>query len=338
MVGAAGEAVGGAKGVFAMHSMFTIQKEANAMHLLNSSFALVRRMMLALLMLLPLSAFAAPQETFATPEEAVTALKDALKYDGNEQILKLFGEEYQDLFVQPDQAARRANRARILAAMETLSVLYELAPDRQELVIGDKAWPFPIPLVRVDQRWHFATAEGAEELLNRYIGANELGAIEVVRAYVRAQREYAARDRNGDGVLEFAQKLASADGQRDGLYWPADAAKGEEQSPFGPLIAASSAYLEGHKQGDAYRGYHFRILTRQGEGAAGGAYDYMINGRMLAGFAMVAYPAEYGVSGVMTFIVNQNGTVFEKNLGEDSSTLGAKMENFDPAGWTVVTP
>jgi hypothetical protein len=321
-----------------MHLIFTIQKEANAMHLLRPSFTFLRSMMQALLMLLPLSAFAAPQETFATPEEAVTALKDALKSGGNEPILKLFGEEYKDLFIQPDQAASSANRARILAAMQTLSVLHELAPDRQELVIGDKAWPFPIPLVRVDQRWHFATVEGAEELLNRYIGANELSAIDVLRAYVRAQREYAARDRNGDGVLEFAQKLASADGQRDGLYWPADAAKVEEQSPFGPLIAASSAYLEGHKQGDAYRGYHFRILTRQGEGAAGGAYDYMINGRMLAGFAMVAYPAEYGVSGVMTFIVNQNGAVFEKDSGDDSSALGAKMEKFDSTGWTVVMP
>jgi len=321
-----------------MHLSFSIQKEANAMHLFCPSFTCLRRMMLALLMLIPLSAFAAPQETFVTPEEAVTALKEALKDDGNEQILKLFGEEYKDLFIQPDQAARRANRAKVLAAMQTLSVLHELAPGRQELVIGDKAWPFPVPLVRVEQRWHFATAEGAEELLNRYIGANENSAIEVLRAYVSAQREYAARDRNGDGVLEFAQKLASTPGQFDGLYWPADVAKGEEQSPFGPLIAASSAYLEGHTQNDPYRGYHFRILTRQGEGAAGGAYDYMINGHMLAGFAMVAYPAEYGVSGVMTFIVNQNGTLFEKDLGEDSSTLGVKMGTFDPAGWRVVAP
>jgi hypothetical protein len=321
-----------------MHLSFSIHKEANAMYLLFPGFAFLRRIMLALLMLVPLSAFAAPQETFATPEEAVAALKDALKHDGNEQILKLFGEEYQDLFIQPDQAATRANRAKILASMQILSVLHELAPDRQELVIGDKAWPFPIPLVRLDQRWHFATAEGAEELLNRYIGANELSAIEVLRAYVSAQRVYAARDRNGDGVLEYAQKLASTSGKQDGLYWHADAAKGEEQSPFGPLVAASSAYLEGHTQSDPYRGYHFRILGRQGEGAAGGAYDYMINGRMLAGFAMVAYPAEYGVSGVMTFIVNQNGTLFEKDLGEDSSALGAKMEAFDPAGWTVVAP
>lgn len=309
------------------------------MRLFCQRFIGSRRIMLVLLFILsPLSAFAAPQETFATPEEAVTALKGVLQSDGNTAAIRLFGEKYKDLFTQPDQAASRANRAKILAAMQTLSVLHELAPDRLELVIGDKAWPFPIPLVRVDQRWRFATEDGVEELLNRYIGANEHSAIEVLRAYVSAQREYAARDRNGDGVLEFAQKLASTSGQHDGLYWPADAAKGEKPSPFGPLIAASSAYLEGHKQGDAYRGYHFRILTRQGKGAAGGAYDYMINGRMLAGFAMVAYPAEYAVSGVMTFVVNQNGTVFEKDLGENSFNLGKKMQSFDPAGWAVVNP
>jgi len=321
-----------------MHPTFSIQPEAHVMHLHRSSSAVLRRILLALLMTLPFSAHAAPQETFATPEEAVTALKNALKDDTHEPMLKLFGDEHKDLIIQPDAAATRANRAKILSAMQTLSVLHELAPDRQELVIGDKAWPLPIPLVRTGDRWRFATEDGVEELLNRYIGANELSAIEVLRAYVNAQRMYAARDRNSDGVLEYAQKLASSPGQKDGLYWPADKAKGEETSPFGPLIAASSAYLEGHKAGDAYRGYHFRILSRQGEAAAGGAYDYLIHGRMLAGFAMVAYPADYGSSGVMTFIVNQNGVLFEKDLGEDSTALGAKMDTFDPAGWTVVAP
>ena len=141
----------------------------------------------------------------------------------------------------------------------------------------------------------------------------------MLRAYIDAQRAYAARDRDGDGVLQYAQKLASTPGKQDGLYWPADAAKGEEASPFGPLIAESAAYLKGHTAGDPYRGYHFRILTRQGKSAPGGAYSYVINGRMIAGFAMVAYPAEYGESGVMTFIVSHNGKVYEKDLGKDSS-------------------
>ena len=147
------------------------------------------------------------------------------------------------------------------------------------------------------------------------------------------------RDRDGDGVLQYAQKLASAPGKQDGLYWPADAAKGEEASPFGPLIAESAAYLKGHAAGDPYRGYHFRILTRQGKNAPGGAYNYVINGRMIAGFAMVAYPAEYDRSGVMTFIVSHNGKVYEKDLGKNTAAIGAKMTTFDPgAGWKEVAP
>jgi hypothetical protein len=160
-----------------------------------------------------------------------------------------------------------------------------------------------------------------------------------MRSALSVQRAYATRDRDGDGVLQYAQKLSSAPGRHDGLYWPADAAKDEEASPFGPLVAESGAYSKGRVEGDPYRGYHFRILTRQGKSAAGGDYSYVINGRMIAGFAMVAFPAEYGKSGVMTFIVNQNGKVYEKNLGKDSAAMGAKMTTFDPgAGWKVVTP
>ena len=207
------------------------------------------------------------------------------------------------------------------------------------LVIGDEAWPVPIPLVRTGDRWRFATEEGADEIVNRRIGGNERNAIYVLRAYIDAQRAYAARDRDGDGVLQYAQKLASAPGKRDGLFWPADTAKGEEASPFGPLVAESSAYVKGHVAGDPYRGYHFRILTRQGKNAPGGAYSYVINGRMIAGFAMVAYPAVHGATGVMTFIVSHNGKVFEKDLGKDSAAIGAKMAAFDlGAGWKEVAP
>jgi hypothetical protein len=197
----------------------------------------------------------------------------------------------------------------------------------------------PIPLVRAGGAWRFATEEGVEELINRRIGRNENSAIEVLQAYLDAQGQYASIDRDGDGVRQFAQKLASTAGKHDGLYWPADAAKGEEESPFGPLIGANEAYLKGHKQGDAYRGYHFRILTRQGKNAAGGAYSYVINGRMIAGFAMVAFPAEYGETGVMTFIVSHNGKVFQKDLGKNSVKAGAAMSSFDPgAGWAEVAP
>jgi hypothetical protein len=261
----------------------------------------------------------------------------ALRADSDAAMIAIFGEEHKDLVLTSDRAASSATRARILAAMQTLRVLKEPAKDRRVLVIGDEAWPVPIPIVRTGERWRFATEEGEDEIVNRRIGGNERNAIYVLRAYIDAQRAYAQKDRDGDGVLQYAQKLASTPGKQDGLYWPADDAKGEEASPFGPLIAESAPYLKGHTAGDAFRGYHFRILTRQGKHAPGGAYNFVINGRMIAGFALVAYPAEYGKSGVMTFIVNQNGKVYEKNLGKDSTALGAKMAAFDPgSGWKEV--
>jgi hypothetical protein len=299
-------------------------------------FPLLFRFALALVVAVPLAAIAR-QETFATPEAAVDAVMAALKADSDAAMIAIFGDEHKDLIVPSDRAATSATRAKILEAMQVLRVLKEPAPDRRVLVIGDQAWPVPIPIVRAGERWRFATEEGREELVNRRIGGNERNAIDVLRAYVDAQRAYAAVDRDGDGVLQYAQKLASMPGRRDGLYWPADAAKGEEESPLGPLVAESAAYLEGRKAGEPYRGYHFRILTRQGQHAPGGAYSYVINGRMIAGFAMVAYPAAYGETGVMTFIVNHNGKVYEKDLGKSSAQLGAKVTAFDPgAGWKEV--
>jgi hypothetical protein len=297
------------------------------------------RLVLAFTLALPLAATAAQQQTFATPEAAVAALMAAFKANSDEAMVAIFGEQYKALVIQQDRAASSATRAKIFAAMQTMHVLREPSPDRRVLLIGAEAWPVPIPIVRTGDRWRFASELGEDEIINRRVGANERSAMQVLRAYIDAQHAYATRDRDGDGVLQYARKLGSAPGKQDGLYWPADAATGEEMSPFGPLIAESAAYLEGHKAGDAYRGYHFRILTRQGKHAAGGAYDYLINGRMVAGFAMVAYPAEYGLGGVMSFIVNQNGKVFQKDLGKDSTAIGARMSAFDPgAGWTPVAP
>lgn len=301
--------------------------------------AFVRRLALAFLLVGPIAALAAPQETFATPQAAVEALMAALKADSDPAMIAIFGEQHKNLVVSPDRAATSATRARILAAMQTTYVLREVGADRRVLVIGDEAWPAPIPLVRAGDRWRFATELGADELANRRVGANERNAIHVLRTYVDAQRAYAAKDRDGDGVLQYAQKLASTPGKQDGLYWPADAAKGEEASPFGPLIAESAPYRAGHAPGDPYRGYHFKVLTRQGKSAAGGSYNYLINGRMLAGYAMVAYPAVWNQTGVMTFIVNQNGKVYQKDLGKNSTALGANMTTFDPGpGWKEVTP
>ncbi len=302
-------------------------------------WALLRRLMLALTLALPLAATAAPQQTFATPEAAVDALMAALKADSDASMLAIFGDDYKHLIIQDDRAAASANRAKVYQSMQTLRVLRELGPDRRLLLIGDEAWPMPIPIVRSGDQWRFASELGEDELINRRVGANELNAIYVLRAFVDAQRAFAAVDRDGDGVRQYAQKLASTPGKRDGLYWSADPAKGEEISPFGPLIAESAAYFEGRVAGAPYRGYRFRMLTRQGAHAAGGAYNYLINGRLIGGFAMVAYPAEWGETGVKTFIVNHNGKVFEKDLGKDSAAIGAKMAAFDPGpGWAPVAP
>jgi hypothetical protein len=288
---------------------------------------------------LPLAVAAADQQTFATPEAAVDALVTALKANDERALLAIFGDKHRNLVVTGEPARDSVARAAAAAQLATFRALDDRGNDRRVLLMGVEAWPLPIPLVRQGGAWRFATEEGVEELLNRRIGGNERNAIHVLRAYLDAQREYASRDRNGDGVRQYALKLASAPGKYDGLYWPADAAKGEEVSPFGPLIAESAAYRAGREKGDPYRGYHFRILTRQGKSAPGGAYSYVINGRMIAGFAMLAYPDVYGESGVMSFIVNHNGKIYEKDLGKNSAAIGTKMSSFDPgAGWKEVAP
>ena len=303
-----------------------------------STQKLMRSLALVAFCAMPMVAAAAEQKTFATPDAAVDALLAALKADDDAALVAIFGDKHKALVITSDKAANSENRAKAAAALQTYHLLEEQGKDRRVLLIGDQAWPLPIPLVRVGEQWRFATEEGEDEMVNRRIGANERSAILVLHAYLDAQKDYASRDRDGDGVLQYAQRLGSTPGKHDGLYWPADASKGEEISPFGPLIAESAAYLKGRHAGDSYRGYHFRILTRQGQSAPGGAYSYVINGRMIAGFAMVAYPAKHGESGVMTLIINHNGRVFQKDLGKDSAAVGTKMTTFDPgAGWKEVT-
>jgi len=291
-------------------------------------------LLLALLLALPLASAALDQRMFDTPEAAVDATIAALKANDEAALVAIFGEKHKNLVVTGDPANDVATYANAAAQLTTFHALENRGDDRRIVLMGAQAWPVPIPLVLQGGKWRFATEEGVEEILNRRIGGNERNALYVLRAYLDAQREYASRDREGDGVLQYAQKLASAPGRQDGLYWPANAAKGEEESPFGPLVAESSAYLAGHKKGDPYRGYHFQILARQGKNAPGGAYNYVINGKMIAGFAMVAYPDKYGETGVMTFMVNHNGTIYEKDLGKDTASIGANMAAFDPGpGW-----
>jgi hypothetical protein len=217
--------------------------------------------------------------------------------------------------------------------------LVQKADDKFVLNLGAQNWPLPIPIVKKDGTWFFDTATGKEEIVNRRVGEDELTAIGVCRTYVVAQREYASEDRVGDGVFRFAQKLRSTPDLKDGLYWPA--ATTEEQSPFGPFIAEVHAEGYGGKTAEGtpqpFHGYRFKILTVQGASAPGGAYDYIINGNMIGGFALVAYPAHWGESGVMTFIVNQWGKVYERNLGPESAELAVAMIEFDPEeGWTAI--
>ena len=324
-----------------MNNMHVIEKVTTSMNSFGMKPLLRRLALLALplLLALPPASAVADQQTFATPEAAVDALMAALTANDEAALLAIFGDKHRNLVDTGDSARDTTVRAEAAAQLAIFHVLEERGDNRRVLLMGAQAWPLPIPLVRAGTAWRFATEEGAAELLNRRIGGNERNAIHVLRAYLDAQREYAERDRNGDGVLQYAQKIASAPGKQDGLYWPADAANDEEESPFGPLIAESAAYRKGHKSGDPYRGYHFRILRRQGKSAAGGAYRYVINGRMIAGFAMVAYPDQYGESGVMTFIVNHNGKIYQKDLGKNTAGIGAKMTSFDPgAGWKEVAP
>jgi hypothetical protein len=321
-----------------MNKMHAIQKVTIPMALIDWISG-PRRLLSAVLLALPVLACAAAPLTFDTPEAAVDALQAALKTNDEAALVALVGDKYRNLVVTGDAANDAAQRAEAAAQLASYRLLDERGADRRVLLMGTQAWPMAIPLVRQAGAWHFAADQGAEELLNRRIGANEHHALDVLRAFLDAQRQYASRDRNGDGVLEYAGKLASTPGRFDGLYWAADTTKGEEASPLGPLVAASSAYLSGHTPHDAYRGYHFKILKQQGPAAAGGRYSYLINGRLVAGFAMVAYPAVHGDSGVMSFIVNHNGKIFEKNLGPDSARVGAAMAAFDPgAGWKEVAP
>jgi hypothetical protein len=279
-----------------------------------------------------LCALAGEGASFQSPQAAVDALIAALKGGSAQKIIAVLGPEGEKLASSGDDVADAAARQRFLTAYDEAHEAKE-SDGRAVLIIGKDEYPFPIPIVADAGAWRFDTAAGAEEILDRRIGQNELSAIEVLKAYVDAQREYAEVDHDGKGV-QYAQRLLSSEGKQDGLYWPT--AESAPESPFGPLIA--EAHAEGYrKTSDSpqpYHGYLFRVLTAQGANAAGGERDYVVNGRMLGGFGLIAVPAEYGSSGVKTFIVNQDGVVFEKDLGEETADEAAAIKSFDPdASW-----
>jgi hypothetical protein len=270
----------------------------------------------------------ADQERFAQPDAALQAFIGALGTGDPARLGGLFGPEHMDEILGDDPVAARADMAKVYADAERAAALRPAGADRMVVVVGREAWPFPVPLVRDADGWRFDAAAGAEEIADRRIGRNELAAIEVMRAYVDAQREYASEDHGGDGVLEYAQRIASTGDKRDGLYWPT--AEGEAPSPFGPFVAEVGDYLEGRQAGAPYHGYYFRVLTGQGPNAPGGAYGYVINGHMVAGFAMLAWPATYDDTGVMSFLVGPNGVVLEADLGPDTAERARAITTYDP--------
>lgn len=277
------------------------------------------------------------QQDFKTPDEAASALASAAKAGDRKAIVTVLGPDGQDIVSSGDEVADAATRQKFVAAYDAKHQIAMEGDNKAMLVIGQEDFPLPIPLVRKDGLWRFDTAAGREEILFRRVGRDELDAIQSCLAYVDAQNEYAERDRTGAGANAYAQRIISAPGKKDGLYWPTS--QGEDASPLGELIAEATA--QGYRPGDGrtpFHGYYFKILTKQGPAAPGGELDYIVRGKMIGGFALVAYPAEYRNSGVMTFIVNHTGNVFQKDLGPDTAKLAERMTSFNPdQSWTKVT-
>jgi hypothetical protein len=269
------------------------------------------------------------QPTFATPEEAIQAIGDAAEHNDTAAMLKLFGPGGKELVAPADDAGARQDRANFARMLhEKMQVERDATnPNRVTFSVGKEDWPFPVPLVRNKAgKWYFDVEQGKTEVLARHIGRNELNAVEVCRGYVEAQMEYANVDRDADGNLEYAQKIVSSPGKQDGLYWEGQPGSLVPKS----FAAAAEAAAEAGKKREPYHGYYYRILKSQGPAAEGGAVDYVVKGEMIGGFALVAWPAEYGVSGVKTFIVNHRGIVYEKDLGPTTANLARQMTQFNP--------
>ena len=284
------------------------------------------------------AATAAKQKSFPSADAAVKAAVAAAKANDDKEMLAIFGAQAKDLISSGDPVADKQRRAQFLASYEVKNRIAQEG-EKSVLMVGKDDWPFPIPLVKKADGWVFDTEQGREEVLNRRIGNNELSVIQVVLAYVDAQREYAMKDRDGDGILEYAAKFRSDSGKKNGLYWEAKTA--DDTSPLGSF--AARAVKEGYGQNKSsdkptpFHGYYYRILTAQGKNAPGGAYSYLVKGSMIGGFALVAYPAEYENSGVMTFIVNHDGKVFQKDLGKNTAATAAAMKEYNPdSTWAEV--
>jgi hypothetical protein len=273
----------------------------------------------------------AQQKTFPSPEAAMNAFGNAVATSDDDAMKALLGADYRELI--PPVGAEV--RYRFLAAWAKAHAIKPDADAKAVIAVGNDGWTLPIPIVKTAQGWRFDTRAGAEEMRLRRIGRNELAVMQVMLAIYDAQKDYARVDRNRDGVLQYAAKFASAPGKQDGLYWPAKA--GEPESPLGPAFAAARA--AGGSSEAGYYGYHYKLLAGQGKNAPGGAYDYVARGRMIGGFAAVAWPAKYGETGVMTFMLSHDGVLYEKDLGPDTAARAAAMTRFDPdSSWEKAEP
>jgi hypothetical protein len=295
-------------------------------------FQLVAFVALTSLLLTPSArvARAAEQKTFPTPNAAMTALVAAVKAHASDQVMAILGPELEGFNATRDKSQDGIDRELFLDGSRILK-LEKQADDPNTVIVylGELEWPFPAPLVKTSAGWKFDGKAAVQEIQDRQIGRNELDAMDACRAYVDVQLDYFSSDRMGDGHLQFAQKINSTPGKFDGLYW--STANGEDVSPIGPF-AAQAAGAETNPSGESVplSGYYFKILTAQGEAAEGGARSYVVSGRMIAGFALVAWPAEYGVTGVSTLIVNQLGIVYEKDLGPETAQIARGMNQFNP--------
>lgn len=270
---------------------------------------------------------------FATPQDAARALVSVVEANDLAALVALFGSAGQELVDSSDAATGRRNREVFLAAAAEAHRLQDLGPGRKELVLGNEAWPFPVPIALTPAGWSFDAAAGREEVLNRRIGRNELAVIRALQAYVEAQRAYARSGHDAKPAGRYARRFGSDPGTQNGLYWPTR--PGEPPSPLGVLIAEASAQGYKRRAGEGpspLHGYYFRILEGQGAAAKGGAKGYMSAGEMTGGFGLVAWPAHYAGSGVMTFVVNQDGQVYEKDLGPETAAAAGAITRYDPDG------
>jgi hypothetical protein len=282
-----------------------------------------------LAMTMPTFAYAADAKVFDTPDAAAAAMVTALEKGTNAAIVELLGDAHNDELFTDDEAAERENRKRAYEAAKEQLSLREDNADSRTVLIGKDEWPVPFPIVKDEKGWHFDLESGLDELLARRIGQNELAAIASLRAVVDAEEDYRAIDRDGDEVLEYAQKFVSSPGKKDGLYWEVPEGSNDVVSPLLTFVTQQEGYLQGRDEGDPLRGYNFRLITRQGAGAPGGRYDYIINDNMIGGYAVIATPDDYGNTGIMTFMVNQQGRIYEKDLGDDTEINAAAIQEYD---------